>query len=67
MKTLTSPSTKQNNRSALWQERLLRYAASSQTVAAFCCSDSISVALFYLWRKRSLAVQYCRASSILVR
>ena len=50
-----SPSTKQNDRSTLWQERLLRYAASSQTVAAFCRSESISIASFYLWRKRSLA------------
>jgi hypothetical protein len=55
MKTPTSPPTKQNNRSALWRERLTRYAVSSQTVAAFCRSESISVASFYLWRKRSLA------------
>ena len=55
MKIPTSPSTKQNNRFALWRERLLRYAASRQTVAAFCRSESISEASFYLWRKRSLA------------
>ena len=55
MKIPTSPSTKQNNRFVLWRERLLRYAASSQTVAAFCRSESISVASFYLWRKRLLA------------
>ena len=55
MKTPTSPPTKQNNRSSLWRERLTRYAVSSQTVAAFCRSESISVASFYLWRKRSLA------------
>jgi hypothetical protein len=55
MKIPTSPSTKQNDRFALWRERLLRYAASSQTVAAFCRSESISIASFYLWRKRSLA------------
>ncbi|MEB0024139.1 hypothetical protein QN370_20400 [Actimicrobium sp. CCI2.3] len=33
----------------------MRYAASSHTVAAFCRSESISIASFYLWRKRSLA------------
>ncbi|MFT5532194.1 MAG: hypothetical protein ACI8WM_000682 [Burkholderiaceae bacterium] len=55
MKTPTSPSTKQNNRPTLWRERLMRYAANSQTVAAFCRSESMSIASFYLWRKRSLA------------
>jgi len=55
MKPPTSPPTKQNNRSALWRERLTRYAVSRQTVAAFCRSESISDASFYLWRKRSLA------------
>jgi hypothetical protein len=55
MKIPTSPSTKQNNRFALWRERLLRYAASSETVASLCHSESISVASFYLWCKRSLA------------
>jgi hypothetical protein len=55
MKTPTSPVTKQNDRFSLWQERLTRYTVSSQTVAAFCRSESISVASFYLWRKRLLA------------
>lgn len=55
MKTPTSPATRQNNRSTLWRERLTRYAVSSQTVAAFCRSQSISVASFYPWRKRLLA------------
>ena len=55
MRTPTPPAARQNNRSTLWRERLARYAVSSQTVAAFCRSESISAASFYFWRKRFLA------------
>jgi hypothetical protein len=55
MKTPISPATRYNDRSALWQERLTRYTVKSKTIAAFCGRESISVASFYLLRKRSLA------------
>ena len=57
MKTPTSAATRQPDRSSLWRERLARYAVSGQPVAAFCRSQSISVASFYLWRKRLLVSQ----------
>jgi putative transposase len=35
-----------------WIERLDRFAASGQTTAEFCASEGISVASFYLWKRR---------------
>ena len=35
-----------------WRERFVRYAASKQTVEAFCLSEAVSVASFYGWRTR---------------
>ena len=35
-----------------WAERLERFAASKQTVAAFCAAEGVSTANFYLWRRR---------------
>lgn len=35
-----------------WVERLERFAASNQTVAAFCAAEDISPSNFYLWRRR---------------
>ena len=35
-----------------WVERLERFAASEQTVAAFCAAEGVSTANFYLWRRR---------------
>ena len=52
MDTPTSPATNQTHLTTLWRERLMQYAASGQSVAAFCRSESISEASFYLWRKR---------------
>jgi hypothetical protein len=54
MDTPTSPATNQTHLTTLWRERLARYAAIGQSVAAFCRSESISEASFYLWRKRLL-------------
>jgi hypothetical protein len=36
----------------LWIERLDRFAVSGQTTAQFCASEGISVASFYLWKRR---------------
>jgi hypothetical protein len=35
-----------------WVERLERFAASDQTVAAFCTAEGVSLSNFYLWRRR---------------
>ena len=35
-----------------WAERLKRYRGSGQTVAAFCESESVSLASFYQWRRK---------------
>ena len=35
-----------------WVERLARFAASNQTVAAFCTAERVSLSNFYLWRRR---------------
>jgi hypothetical protein len=37
-----------------WVERLARYRAAEQTVAAFCAAEGVSVPAFYQW-KRQLA------------
>ncbi|QJW92507.1 IS66 family insertion sequence element accessory protein TnpA [Frigoriglobus tundricola] len=35
-----------------WVECLERFAASNQTVAAFCTTEGVSLSNFYLWRRR---------------
>ena len=35
-----------------WAERLERFAASNQTVVAFCAAEGVSDSNFYLWRRR---------------
>jgi transposase len=35
-----------------WVERLERFTASNQTVAAFCTAEGVSLSNFYLWRRR---------------
>ena len=35
-----------------WIERLERFAACDQTVAAFCAAEGVSQSNFYLWRRR---------------
>ena len=39
-------------REVAWRNRLARFAASKLTVEAFCLSEAVSVASFYLWRTR---------------
>ena len=39
-------------RETTWRNRLARYAGSKLTVEAFCQSEAVSVASFYLWRTR---------------
>jgi transposase len=38
----------------LWAERLERFGRATQTVAAFCAAEGVSVPSFYVW-KRTLA------------
>ena len=35
-----------------WEERLRRYADSQLTVGEFCVREGVSVAAFYVWRKK---------------
>lgn len=37
---------------SLWRQRLSRYARSSQTVAAFCAAEGVSVPTFYQWTRK---------------
>ena len=39
-------------RETAWRNRLARFAAAKLTVEAFCQSEAVSVASFYLWRTR---------------
>ncbi len=39
----------------LWIQRLDRFAASGQTTAEFCTAEGVSVASFYLWKRRLAA------------
>ena len=41
-----------SNKSAVWRERLRRYARSGLTVAEFCRREGVSVPSFYQWRRR---------------
>lgn len=36
----------------VWAERLTRFAAAGLTTAQFCASEGVSVASFYLWKRR---------------
>jgi transposase len=44
-----------------WAERLERFAARKQTVAAFCTAEGVSTANFYLWRRRLTAPESVRS------
>jgi hypothetical protein len=35
-----------------WAERLARFAAAGLTTAQFCAAEGVSVASFYLWKRR---------------
>jgi hypothetical protein len=35
-----------------WVERLARFAAAGLSTAQFCAAEGVSVASFYLWRRR---------------
>ena len=35
-----------------WKRRLKRYEASNQTISQFCFNEQVSVASFFLWRKK---------------
>jgi hypothetical protein len=39
-----------------WVERLARFAAAGLTTAQFCAAEGVSIASFYLWRRRLTAV-----------
>ena len=39
-------------RETAWRNRLARYAASKQTVEAFCRREAVAVGTFYGWRAR---------------
>ena len=41
-----------SNKSQQWAARLARFAHAQQTVADFCAAEGVSVANFYLWKRR---------------
>jgi transposase-like protein len=47
-----SSKSRTEQREAQWRDRMQRHAASGQSVAAFCRSESVSDASFFLWRAR---------------
>jgi hypothetical protein len=47
-----SSKSRTERREAQWRDRIQRHAASGQSVAAFCRSESVSDASFFLWRAR---------------
>jgi hypothetical protein len=44
--------SKESSHEAEWRERMLRFAASGQSVKQFCQAESISPWSFYRWRKQ---------------
>ena len=44
--------TLEAQRETAWRDRLARYAASKQTVEAFCRREVVPVGTFYGWRSR---------------
>ena len=42
---------------AVWRQRLERFARVGWPVTRFCAAEGVSVASFYLWRKRLTAVE----------
>jgi hypothetical protein len=40
-----------------WIKRLARYATAGLTVARFCAGEGVSVASFYLWKRRLAAAE----------
>jgi transposase len=52
MPDTTTRSTSDPAPTRKWVERLERFAARKQTVAAFCAAEGVSTANFYLWRRR---------------
>jgi hypothetical protein len=47
-----SSKARTEQRESQWRDRMQRHAESGQSVAAFCRSESVSDASFYLWRAR---------------
>ena len=43
-------------RASAWWNRIARYAASKQSVEAFCRSEAVSTGSFYRWRARLRAL-----------
>lgn len=48
------PRTRAATRQA-WTERFARFPTANQTIALFCATEGVSVASFYLWRRRLTA------------
>jgi hypothetical protein len=50
--SMQSSKTRTEQRESQWRDRMQRHAASGQSVAEFCRSESVSDASFYLLRAR---------------
>src|ERR1041384_2205974 len=46
-----SPRSREATRQT-WAERLARFASAGLTTAQFCAAEGVSVASFYLWKRR---------------
>jgi hypothetical protein len=44
-----------------WVERLARFPAAGLTTAQFCAAEGVSVASFYLWKRRLAATDHPNA------
>jgi hypothetical protein len=58
-----SPRSRESVRQT-WAERLARFAAAGQTTAQFCAAEGVSVASFYLWKRRLTAADLPTGAAI---
>jgi hypothetical protein len=49
---LPAPTRSRADARQAWTERLARFATAGRRPAAFCAAEGVSVASFYLWKRR---------------
>jgi transposase len=50
--TLPAPTRSRADARPVWTERLARFATAGLRPAAFCAAEGVSLASFYLWKRR---------------
>jgi hypothetical protein len=58
-----SPRSREATRQT-WAERLARFASAGLTTAQFCAAEGVSVASFYLWKRRLAAADLPASSEL---